>query len=636
MSNRTRRIVTGVALLVTVAIGLTGCVGQGQVVQRFQQAGNVTGTADTEYVVAARDVSAGTSVSGTIRPVRSATLTVQAQGEVTAVYVAEGDAVKDGDVLLRIDARSQQNQVAQAESRYRAAVASRAVTELSGLAQTKAQLQSALAQARAQQASAQANLNNFTDKDTSSLQVANLQEQVAQAEASLRSAQNNLKSLQDYDTSTLQVTIADFAVDQAQLNLQMAQTRLAVLQSRDVTATQLAQLQSQVTQAQSSLRIAELRLQESSKNPQASDESITILEEQVRQAQATLAVAQSNLDNAASDNKASQSDIDLQRMQVQLSEVSLSNAEANYKVSVAGAAQKKLQVASAQEQVKQAESSLVMARNNLASTQKANGARPNDLETLKAQVEQADAAMTLAQANLSGYADTQRRTTLQLQSAQEQENQAALTLSAQKLLLDNYVVKAPWDGTVLAVNVSVGDMATPQTSVAKVAQTSAWNVEAYVDEVDILNIKLGQEALVSIDPYPGKEFAGTVSYLGKTLVKTPEGLNAYALKIRLTTPPATLVDGMSGDATVILSTASGVLAVPVESLLNESGKKYVMLITTNARDKAVTTKTEVSTGLEGDEYVQVTSGLKAGDRILRQPVVTQTSTSSGSPFMGGQ
>jgi len=620
-------IVAGVAVVVAVAVGLTGCAARKQ----------VTTVADAEYVVAAHDVSAGTSVSGTVHPLRSATLTLQVQGEVTAVSVAEGDPIEDGDVLLRIDARSQQNQVAQAESRYRAAVASRTVTELSGLAQTKAQLQSALAQARAQQASAQANLNNFTDKDTSSLQVANLQEQVAQAEGSLRSAQNNLKSLQDYDTSTLQVTIADFAVDQAQLNLQMAQTRLAVLQNREVTTAQVTQLQSQVTQARSSLRIAELRLEESSKSPQASDESIAVLEEQVRQAQATLSVAQLNLDNAASDSKASQSDIDLQRMQVQLSEVSLSNAEANYKISSAGAAQKKLQVASAQEQVKQAESSLLMAKNNLASTQKANSARPNDLETLKAQVLQADASAVLAQANLSGYADTERRTALQLQSAQEQETQAALALGAQRLLLDNYALKAPWDGTVLAINVSVGDMATPQTSLVKVAQTSGWNVEAYVDEVDILNIKLGQEAQVAIDPYPGTEFAGTVSYLGKTLVRTPEGLNAYALKIRLTTPPATLVDGMSGDATVILSTAKNVLAVPVESLLSENGKKYVVLVTKNAGGKTVQTKTEVSTGLEGDEYVQVVSGLKAGDTILRQqPVVSQTSTSSGPPFMGGQ
>jgi RND family efflux transporter MFP subunit len=620
-------IVAGVAAVAAVAVGLTGCAARKQ----------VTTVADAEYVVVAHDVSAGTSVSGTVHPLRSATLTLQAQGEVTAVSVAEGDPVKDGDILLRIDARSQQNQVAQAESRYRAAVTSRNVAELSGLVQTKAQLQSALAQAHAQQASAQANLNNFTDKDTSSLQVANLQEQVAQAEASLRSAQNNLKSLGDYDTSTLQVTIAEFAVDQAQLNLQMAQTRLAVLQSREVTTAQLTQLRSQATQAQSSLRIAELRLQESSKSPQASDESIAVLEEQVRQAQATRGVAQLNLDNAVSDGRASQSDVDLQRMQVQLSEVSLSNAEANYRISVAGAAQKKLQVASAQEQVRQAESSLVMAKNNLASTQKANGARPNDLETLKAQVEQADASVTLAQANLSGYTDTERRTALQLQSAQEQETQAALALSAQRLLLDNYVLKAPWDGTVLAINVSVGDMATPQTSLVKIAQTSGWNVETYVDEVDILNIKLGQEAQVAIDPYPGTEFAGTVSYLGKTLVRTPEGLNAYSLRIRLTTPPPTLVDGMSGDATVILSTAKNVLAVPVESLLNENGKKSVVLVTKNAGGKTVQTKTEVSTGLEGDEYVQVVSGLKAGDTILRQqPVVSQTSTSSGPPFMGGQ
>lgn len=627
MNRGTRMIVAGVAAAVAVAVGLTGCAGRKQVAT----------PADAEYTVASRDVSAGTSVSGAIRPLRSATLMVQVQGEVTAVSVAEGDLVKDGDILLRIDSRSQQNQVAQAESRYRAAVASRAVAELSGLAQTKAQLQGALAQARAQQASARANLNNFTDKDTSSLQVANLQEQVAQAEASLRSAQNNLKSLQDYDTSTIQVTVADFGVDQAQLNLQIAQTRLSVLQSREVTSAQLIQLQSQVTQAQSSLRIAELRLQESSKSSQASDESIAVLEEQVRQSQATLSVAQSNLSNAASDSKASQSDIDLQRMQVQSSEVALSNAEANYKIAVAGAAQKKLQVASAQEQVKQAESSLAMAKNNLASTQKANSARPNDLETLKAQVDQADASVVLAQANLNGFADTEQRTTLQLRSAQEQETQAALALGAQRLLLDNYVLKAPWDGTVLAINVSVGDMATPQTSLVKVAQTSGWNVEAYVDEVDILNIKLGQEAQVAIDPYPGTEFAGTVSYLGKTLVRTPEGLNAYGLKIQLTKPPATLVDGMSGDATIILSTARNVLAVPVESLLSESGKKYVALVTKNARGKTVQTRTEVSTGLEGDEYVQVVSGLKAGDTILRQqPVVSQTSTSSGPPFMGGQ
>ncbi|MCE5192684.1 MAG: efflux RND transporter periplasmic adaptor subunit [Candidatus Cryosericum sp.] len=628
MNKGSRRVMAGLALVAAVAVGLTGCLG------RAGSGGTGDISPDDLYVVETRDVSAGTSVSGTVHPAHLASLSVLAQGTVTAVNVVEGDSVHKGDVLVQVDDRAQQNQVAQAESRYRAAVASLGVTRLSGLSQTKAQLQSALTQAQAQQVSAQVNLRNFTDKDTSALQISNLQEQVANAEASLRSAQNSLKSLQDYDTSALQVTVADFSVDQAQLSLQMAQTRLAVLQSRDVTTAQLAQLQSQVSQAKIGLDTAKLNLKEAAQAPTTSDDRLAILQEQVDQAQATLNLAQLNLKNASADSRASQSDIDLQRMQVQSSQVSLSNAEANYQVAVAGAAQKKLQIASAQEQVNQARSALTIAQNNLASTQKTNDARANDLETLNAQVKQADAAVALAQSNLSAFADTEQRTTLQLQSAQEQLNQATLALSAQKLLLDNYVITAPWDGTVLAVNVNVGDMVTPQSIVVKMGQTSTWNVEAYVDEVDILNIRNEQEAQVTIDSYPDQDFAGKVSYLGRTLVRTPEGLNAYALKIRLTTPPATLVDGMSGDATIILSTAKGVLAVPVESLLIEGGKKYVTLVKAEAGRTATQTKTEITTGLEGDEYVEVTSGLKAGDTILRQQPIA-TTTIPGSPFSGG-
>ena len=84
MSKGTRRIVTGVALLAAVTIGLTGCLAV-----RRQLTGGSSETVGVEYVVAALDVSAGTSVSGTVHPLRSATLTLQVQGEVTTVSVAE-------------------------------------------------------------------------------------------------------------------------------------------------------------------------------------------------------------------------------------------------------------------------------------------------------------------------------------------------------------------------------------------------------------------------------------------------------------------------------------------------------------------------------------------------------------------
>jgi RND family efflux transporter MFP subunit len=631
---RNRRVVVLILSLVLVAVLTAGCVGRGQLLQKALE-GSLAG-ADAVYTVANKDVASGTAVSGTIHALRTTTLVAQAQGRVDQILKQEGDAVKGGDVILRIESATQDNLLAQAESRYRAASVNRQVAELTDMAVTKAQLESALAQATAQRSSAEANLSNFTDKDTSASQLGNLQEQVKQAEASLRSAQNNLKSLQDYDTSELQVTIADFSVQQAELNLSMAQTRLSVLETGVVTDAQYTQLREQVVQAEAGLRIAELRLQESADNANASDETIATLEEQVRQAESSLRIAQSNRDHADETYGASASDIDLQRMSAESSRVSLLNAESNYRIAVAQAGQKKLSIASAQEQVNQAQSSLTIARNNLDATMKTNAARSTDESVLKAQLAQAQAGLAVAQRNVDGFADTERKNNLQVDATREQELQAKLALGQQRLTSDNYTVKAPYDGVVILVNVKEDDYATPQMTLAKVASTTGINVETFVDEIDILNVKQGQDASISIDPYPDATFAGTVSYVGRAQVRTPEGLNAYSVRIALLNPPASIVDGMSADATIILSVARGVLAVPVESIIGEDGKKYVMLVSTSANGKVTTVKTEVTTGVEGEDYVEVKTGLSAGDQIQRQPAIaTSTTGTSDSPFMGG-
>jgi multidrug efflux pump subunit AcrA (membrane-fusion protein) len=566
MSTRYKRSTLFVAVLLVAVLGLTGCIGRGQ----LAQLGNASGTGtDTEYVVATQDVASGTSVSGTIHPTRSATLMAQAQAKVTAVYVKEGDSIKEGEVLLRIDSRLQDNQVAQAESRYRTSVISAETADLTDLAQTKAQLEAAVQQAQIQELQAENSLKNATVGDTNAATVANLQEQVTKAEENLATAQSKLNYLRNHDTSAS--TGSDLAVQQAQLDLTTAQNQL-----------------------------------------------VSIMQ----------------------DPKSLQSAIDAQLARVDTARLSLQNANANAEASKTAAdastAQRILDLNAAQLQVTQAERAVTAAKNDLAGNQKTVDAQANNVEVLKADVDQAKASVAVAKANLAGLSDTEQRNVLQLQSAREQESQALLALNAQKLSSENYVVKAPWSGTVLAVSVSTGDMVSPQTSLMKIADTSVWNVETYVDEVDILNVRDGQDAQITIDSYPDKTFAGKVSYLGRTLVKTPEGLNSYALKIGLTTPPTTVADGMSADATIILSTVKGVLAVPVESVISENGKKYVMLVSSNARNKVVTTKTEIGVGLEGDDYVQVTSGLKAGDHIVRQPVVaTQTTPTSGSPFSGG-
>jgi HlyD family secretion protein len=637
MSKKARRIIIPVVVLVIVATAAIIVVPRLLSSRRASLAGFTRGTGTGTsliYDVKAQDVATNTTVSGTVNPARTATLSFQAQGKITAVYKKEGDTVKAGEVIARIDSATHDNDLAQAESRYRTSLISIETANTTDLAATKTQLETAVKQAEIQQLSAENNLKNATVDDTSAQTVANLQEQVTKAGENLSTAQSNLKYLQDYDMSDLQLKLSDASVNQAELNLSMAQTRLAVLESQDVTADQLTALQSQVAQAKSNLLSAQLNLDEAAKSSTTSDGRLTLLQDQVDQAQASLKLAQSNLKNASTDNKASQTDIDAQRVAVESSKMALENAEANYKTTEASIAQKKLNVDAAQLQVTQAERAVTAAKNNLASNQKTVDAQANNVEVLKANVEQAASSLALARSNLASFSETARKAALQLDSLQEQKKQALLSLEATRLTSGNYVVTAPYDGVITALNVQVGDQASGSTSVATIADESAWNVQTYVDELDVLNVKASEDASVTMDAYSNQTFKGKVTYVGHTVVQTSNSVNAYAVKIQMSNPPATLVAGMAADASITTSVAKGVLAVPVESILSENGKKYVTVMSVDANKKPTTTKTEVKTGIEGDEYVEITSGLKTGDRILRTASTTTTTSSSSSTITG--
>jgi RND family efflux transporter MFP subunit len=568
MSKNSRRVIVSVVSLVVVAaivvVGLKVLAARKTAAALAARRAGVASI----YVVAPQDVATLTTVSGTVTPLRSATLTAQAQGAITAVYKKEGDSVKAGDVIVRIDSTSQDNQLAQAESRYRVAVTTFKTAQMTDLAQTKQQLESAVSQALAQQLSAEVNLRNFTDKDTSDQTIANLQQQVKQTEIGLINAQNSLKSLQDYDTSAQQQTLSDLSVTQAQQNLSSAEARLVTL----TTAV-----------------------------------PVTL-----------------------------QTVIDAQLASIDAARLSLQNAQVNAQMTAATIGRGKIQIDTATLAVVQAQDSLTAANNNLAVAQRTIGARANDLEVLQSNVEQAKSSVTLARSSLAAFADTQKKSDLQLQAAKEQENQALLTLQAQQLISKNYVVKAPWNGVITALNVQVGDQATSATSGTSgtsamvIADTSGWNVQAYVDELDVLHVKVGQDASITMDAYPNQTFKAKVTYVGHTVVQTSNSVNAYTVKIQMTNPPATLVAGMTADASITMSSAKGVLAVPVESILSENGKSYVTVVSVDANNKRTTTRTEVKTGIEGDVYVQITSGLKAGDRVLRTASTTTSSTSSSS------
>src|SRR5450830_1115500 len=433
MSKKSRRIIVSVVSLIVVAAIVV--VGLKVLAARKTAAAFAARRAGVSsmYVVAPQDVATLTTVSGTVAPLRSATLTAQAQGTITGVYKKEGDFVKAGEVIVSIDSAARDNQLAQAESNYQTSLLNIETANTTDLTATKTQLETAVKQAQIQELQAENNLKNATLYNTSATTAsataattaANLQEAVTKSEESLTTAQANLKYLQDYDTSS--VAQSDLAVQQAQLNLTGAENQL-VLDAQAIPAK---------------------------------------------------------------DTTADLAKVDSARLSLESANAS---AEANKTTAEASVAQRILNLNAAQLQVNQDERAVTAAKNNLAENlaenQKTVDSQANNVTVLQADVNSAKAAVTAAQYDLSQYGTTERKAALQLQLLQQQKNQAELSLQATRLTSDNYVVKAPWNGVITALNVQVGDQATSATSATSgtsamvIADTSGWNVQAYVDELD--------------------------------------------------------------------------------------------------------------------------------------------------------
>lgn len=218
-----------------------------------------------------------------------------------------------------------------------------------------------------------------------------------------------------------------------------------------------------------------------------------------------------------------------------------------------------------------------------------------------------------------GYKDNKEKAQLQLDASKEQEKQALLALEAQEMLSASFYIKAPFAGTLISMDLAVGDMVSPQMPVFKVSNNNAWVVAAYIDESGILNIKNNMVAEVTLDSISNKKFSGFVSYVSKDLGVSPEGLKAYKIEITLDNFRDFVIEGISANLTIDIGTAKNVIAVPSEALLIDGDNEYVFLKKNNA-----VIKTKVTTGAEGNGFVEITEGLKLKDIILRTPLSDST------------
>jgi len=228
---------------------------------------------------------------------------------------------------------------------------------------------------------------------------------------------------------------------------------------------------------------------------------------------------------------------------------------------------------------------------------------------------------------------------LSYQTAQTGVLQGLANLAAMKDALSKSVLVAPIAGRVTGLKAQKGETAIPGMSnlpgatLMVISDMSDLNAEIKVNESEVVRLKLGQAAQVSVESFPGKVFQGKVREIATAAEQIGTDSNMYRVKVALDMGAEGiegLRPGMSLRSVVLTSEARDVLRVPLQSVLEREGtmedaqKKGLLspetrsIVMVHANGKAV--ERSIKTGIANSQFFEVKSGLNPGEVVLTGPI----------------
>lgn len=580
-----RRIVTPIIIIALLAGGVSF------VVSRTRGKGAAEKTQYKVTKVELGTVRKTVSATGTLQPWTFVDIKSKAGGRVDQLLVEVGDAVRKGQVLARIDPAD------------------------TLLAVSTAQADIDAARARETQGGEQYQL------------------QVRQSETAIQTAKEQLSS-------------ATASLNAARVRLKNAQ-QLSAVQPRQTTAA--------IRSAEASYRSAvKSRDQLKASQPQE------------------YAQVKASRDQAEANNKNAQSNLERQRKLLDKGFVSqqvVDQAEAS-----AGSAQAQLEAAQerlrsikeeqaaalegAQARVYQAQAQLENARSQTVDIQ----SRRNAVDEARAAVRQAEAQVAQARATLNQAYANRANNEIRRQdiaSARAGTARAAATYKNARITLEQTTVRSPSDGVVLQKYVEQGTIITSGlslsstgTSILQIGDTTKMYVNVTVDETDISNVDVKQKVEVTVEAYPDVPFEGTVARIDPQ-AKVEQNVTTFNVRVEIDNSSPTfrlLKPGMNSTCEFIVGEKENVVAVPGDAVRTDDNGSFVEIAqggvpappdpksTTpadpNTKVDVTPRRVAVEVGLEGNDSVEITKGLKEGDTIVTETIEAATQA-AGSPFATG-
>lgn len=252
-----------------------------------------------------------------------------------------------------------------------------------------------------------------------------------------------------------------------------------------------------------------------------------------------------------------------------------------------------------------------------------------------------DAEFTAAQTNLNVA-----RADFDSSLAQIRRTEGSLDQARDQLA--KTTIYAPMEGTISSLTSEVGErvVGTNQfagTEIMRLANLDAMEVRVRVNENDIVNVKVGDRTLVSVDAFPGRGFEGVVAEISSSaltaggqnqaaqiIASASDEVTNFLVKVRIKDTDTRLRPGMSATVDIETQTVENVVAVPIQSVTvrAEGGKTAEQLQQERAKEAKERSGNELEVASERDEArrgrekLQRVVFVKSGDKVAQRPVET--------------
>ncbi len=212
-------------------------------------------------------------------------------------------------------------------------------------------------------------------------------------------------------------------------------------------------------------------------------------------------------------------------------------------------------------------------------------------------------------------------------------NEQELNFEIAKKNLEDTTLEAPFSGLITDVSVKSGDFIGSGNEVAYIIDDSSYEIEVAVNEIDSLEIKVGQEVIIILDAFPGREFSGRVREI-HNYTQNVNGVVTLPVTVQLDKADKQFKPGFSALVEIIIGKAEGELLVPISAILDRKGQQNVVKVVDN---KPVFTP--IKAGFSDGVSTAIEEGLAEGEEIVINVYefarVGSKNDTQGTPGMGG-